>query len=250
MAYISIDRKLFKHFLWTERRPKTKFEAWIDLIQLVSFEEENELLINGTVVRWERGEYPISYSFLADRWIWSFQKVRGYLVMLKHNKQINTRTTGQTTILTLCNYDGYNPKQQSERKGKRTRLSTGDGKAMKVIKEDKEDKEVISFNFYAEEVKKAKEFSDTMSLDYITLCNHICQKDKNGTWLMPFVLKIDKQISLDNFSKLYEKTGGNLDSITSKIDSIQNKVNYHNQYSNLYLTINTWLSNGHVNSTR
>jgi hypothetical protein len=102
-------------------------------------------------------------------------------------------------------------------------------------------KEEDSFNFYTEEVKKAKEFTDQMSIDYIKLCNHICQKN-NGSWRLPYVLKMNNQITLLEFSKLYIKSGKNLELILTKIDSLQTNVKYHNAYTDLYLTINKWLN--------
>lgn len=114
MAFITIDRKLFDHFLWTERRPFSKFEAWIDLIQLVSFREKNSKLISGALVTWGRGQFPVSYSFLAERWSWSTNRVRGYMRLLKNNNQITTESTSVITILTLCNYEQYNTNRQAE----------------------------------------------------------------------------------------------------------------------------------------
>lgn len=146
MAFITIDRKLFDHFLWNERRPRTKFEAWLDLIRFVSFSDDNELLINGALIKWNRGEYPISYSFLADRWIWSIQKVRCYLTLLKNNKQIDTKTAGQTTILILCNYEQYNPKQQGRGRTKDKINDKINDKVVAVIKEDKEDKQLKKYS--------------------------------------------------------------------------------------------------------
>lgn len=108
MAHISIDRKIFNHPLWKEHRPRTKFEAWIDLIQLVSFKDKNKAIINNTVVKWNRGQYPISYAFLSNRWLWSVKKVRIYLQLLKDEKQIETNSIGQITILSLVNYELYN----------------------------------------------------------------------------------------------------------------------------------------------
>ena len=99
-----------------------------------------------------------------------------------------------------------------------------------------------SFEFYAEEVKRAKEYNDPMSLDYVSLCNHLCQKNKDGSWRLPHVLKIKNQLSLNDFSKLYEKAGENLELITSKIDSLQTNVKYHGKYTDIYLTINKWLT--------
>lgn len=108
MAHISIDRKIFNHPLWKEKRPRTKFEAWLDLIQLVSFKESNKAIINNTVIRWNRGQYPISYSFLSKRWSWSVKRVRIYLQLLKDEKQIETKSIGKITILCLVNYELYN----------------------------------------------------------------------------------------------------------------------------------------------
>jgi hypothetical protein len=65
------------------------------------------------------------------------QKVRSFLSLLKNNKQIDTKTTKQITILTLCKYDTYNPKQQCEQQDK----NKSEDKAKTIIKEDKEDKE-------------------------------------------------------------------------------------------------------------
>jgi hypothetical protein len=145
MAYIQIDRKLFNHFLWTENRVWSKFEAWIDLIQLVSYTENNDKIINGVLVTWGRGEFPVSYSFLSQRWNWSAQRTRGYMQLLKSNKQINTRTTSVATILTLCNYDQYNPKQQADKiktTGKTTSGQQADDKRTAGNKEDKEDNNI------------------------------------------------------------------------------------------------------------
>lgn len=108
MGHISIDRKIFSHPLWKENRPRTKFEAWLDLIQLVSFKDKNKAIINNTVVKWNRGQYPISYAFLSNRWLWSVKRVRTYLQLLKDEKQIETNSIGQITILSLINYELYN----------------------------------------------------------------------------------------------------------------------------------------------
>jgi hypothetical protein len=115
MGFIQINRKLFDHFLWKENRVFSKAEAWIDLIQLVSYTRNNNSMIGGVKVEWGRGQFPVSYSFLSQRWNWSVSKVRAFLTMLRNSNQINTKTTSVTTILTLCNYDTYNPESQADR---------------------------------------------------------------------------------------------------------------------------------------
>lgn len=144
MGYLSIDRKLFNHFLWEENRVYSKFEAWLDLIQLVSYKKQNKALINGVFVTWTRGQYPVSYSFLMKRWGWSANRVRGYLSMLKNHKQIDTETTSVCTLITLCNYEQYNREPQAEGIAEGiaddTSDGTADGRAMEGIK-IKENKE-------------------------------------------------------------------------------------------------------------
>lgn len=115
MAFIRINRKLFEHFLWKENRVYSRAEAWIDLIQLVTYDKQGgKELINGVTVKWDRGQFPVSYSFLANRWRWNIHKTRIFLSMLKDANQITTRSTSVATILTLCNYDTYNPISQAE----------------------------------------------------------------------------------------------------------------------------------------
>jgi hypothetical protein len=140
MAFIRLNRKLFDHFLWKENRKYSRAEAWIDLIQLMSYTKnpkERQKLINGVWVKWDRGQYPVSYSFLSQRWDWSVHKVRIFIELLKSEKQVSTQTTNITTILTLCNYDFYNPMSQAEEQAE----GMSDGKQTAGSKERKESEE-------------------------------------------------------------------------------------------------------------
>ena len=76
--YIPINRGLFKHYLWEERRVYSKFEAWIDILQMASFTDNNSNIINGSLCKWNRGQYPVSVSFLEVRWGWASKKVRNF----------------------------------------------------------------------------------------------------------------------------------------------------------------------------
>ena len=134
MAYLPIDRKLFDHFLWDERRVFSRFEAWLDLIQLVSYTAGNTKIINGVVVEWGRGEYPISRSFLSDRWCWGPQKTRGFLALLKLKGQITLKSTSICTILKLCNYEYYNGQQPTEDNSDNQRTTSGQPEIKKIKK--------------------------------------------------------------------------------------------------------------------
>jgi hypothetical protein len=163
---------------------------------------------------------------------------------------IVTEGLRKTTRVTVCKYDIYQTDQQADNK-QTTRRQQADNKQTTTTKEgiknEKNEKKNIvdhtndSVNFYITEVEKAKQYTDEMSTAYVNLCRHICQK-KDGLWVLPYVLKIKTQISLGDFSKLYVKAEKNLDRITTKIDSVQSTISYHNRYDNLYLTINKWLT--------
>jgi hypothetical protein len=159
MAFIRINRKLFDHNFWQENRVFSRAEAWIDLIQLVSFTSDNKKMIDGTIVKWGRGQYPVSYLFLSKRWNWSIHKVRIFINLLKSEKQVTTTTAWKATILTLCKYDIYNPNSQADVQAEAQADGTQTAGSIR-IKEDKEDKlkEINKENFSilkSEEIGKA-----------------------------------------------------------------------------------------------
>ena len=141
MAYIRINRRLFDHVFWQENRVYSRAEAWIDLIQLASYTHHNERMIDGVFVVWGRGEYPVSYRFLSQRWNWSVHKVRIFIDLLKASQQVAMTTARRTTILKLCKYDHYNPISQAD--GQADGQAQGKLTAQSIInKEDKEDKDL------------------------------------------------------------------------------------------------------------
>ncbi len=113
--YIPISRDLFNHQLWLEDRVYSKFEAWLDLIQMARFEDTKKYIGNN-VIEIKRGQIHATYRFLANRCGWSTKKVGGYFELLITEKMVKKETeekTGQT-LITICNYDKYNAKINSE----------------------------------------------------------------------------------------------------------------------------------------
>ncbi len=107
-GWIPIQRKLFKHLFWEEKREYSRFEAWIDLIQSVSYEDRSGGIIANKQVEWGRGEMAISITFLSNRWKWSSGKVRRYLDYLKKESMITVRVENSISILLVLNYNEYN----------------------------------------------------------------------------------------------------------------------------------------------
>lgn len=108
-GFIKLSRKFFSNKMWTVSRTFSECEAWLDLIQSARFEDsEITSHIGNYEITWNRGQYPVSTSFLAKRWEWSVQKVRTFLEKLKKEKMITTNNEQGVKIITLCNYDEYN----------------------------------------------------------------------------------------------------------------------------------------------
>lgn len=132
-GWLKLHRKMFNNPMWEEKREFSKFEAWIDILQMVSYTNKNKMYISGQLCEWNRGQYPISISFLCDRWNWTPKKVRTYLKRAEQNKQISLFRASKWTMLTVCKYDSYQSEGQSEGKT--------EGNQRAIIKESKEIKE-------------------------------------------------------------------------------------------------------------
>lgn len=122
-GYIKIYRKIFDSELWNEKRPRTKMEAWIDILASARFDTEpGQRLVGYKIMTWERGQFPASYRFLAERWGWSTKKVGRFLDYLRVQGMVKVcpeKETGQN-VITVCNYDTYNPIEATEEtQGKR-----------------------------------------------------------------------------------------------------------------------------------
>ena len=100
------------HELWCEKRVFSRVEAWIDLLRSARFEAGSaQVLIGNQSVKLSRGEVPVSLRYLAERWDWSKNKVDNFLKYLQNNGMIKTGTPKgtQQTVITICNYESYNP---------------------------------------------------------------------------------------------------------------------------------------------
>ena len=120
-GFIKISRKMFDGHdkFWEEKRPRTKAEAWIDLIQLANW-KNGEMVVNNIVVELKRGEFLASLRYLSRRWGWSKNKVRGFLKTCENMGQIKGRHSSQAgTTYLIVNYSGYQSRKDtpSQEKG-------------------------------------------------------------------------------------------------------------------------------------
>lgn len=240
-GWIKIHRQIKDHWIW---KSQNRFQWWIDILLSVNH-TDTKVLIKGNLIECKRGQSVRSLETWAKDWNVTKKTVKEFFELLQNDSMLLYESIQISTRITVCNYDNYQTEVNAkETKGKRKVNGTETVTTPK--QEYKEGKEYItpeqkSFNFYSEQVLIAKQYTDQMSQDYVKFCNHICQK-KDGDFRLPYVLKINNQITIDEFSKLYLKSGNKLDVILTKIDSLQTNVKYHGKYTDLYLTINKWLN--------
>jgi hypothetical protein len=119
-GHLRISRKMFdgQDPIWEGREPFDRRSAWIDLCQLANYRTKRRV-INGRVVTLERGQLLASERFLAQRWRWTRAKVRRFLDVLAECHRIvqnSAHPAAQAgTVITLCNYDAYNPLPTKDR---------------------------------------------------------------------------------------------------------------------------------------
>ncbi len=122
MAFIKIDRNFFEGKYWKQKRVFSQAEAWIDLVRTARFEIEPEtrILSSGRYITIKRGEIHASIRFLAERWSWGIDKVKRFLDAAISEQAIERRTEQGESIITLLNYDIYNPVGDESQTANRT----------------------------------------------------------------------------------------------------------------------------------
>lgn len=127
-GWISLHRKIQRHWLWETEKPFDKRSAWIDILLLVNH-EPCKIFFNNEIVNVNIGEHITSEVKLAERWGWSRTKVRTYLDLLEQDKMIkNIKDNGKRTRLRVLNYGDY---QDIENRGKTGKEQGRDSKQNK-----------------------------------------------------------------------------------------------------------------------
>lgn len=112
-GFIKLHRRVFSHWLWDEVREITKFEAFIDLLQLAAF-EPTKRVVSGRVIEVPKGGIAASERFLSTRWKWSRTKVRHFLEMLESDGMAKQEKDQGNTVIILCNYGVWNPSETTK----------------------------------------------------------------------------------------------------------------------------------------
>lgn len=106
-GHIKIARKAFADDKWWKaKRVFSKWEAWLDMIQLAQWEAREFTSTKFGTVRLERGEFILSLRKMSERWNWGFQSVRSFTESPSFTSRVATqRTTPAGTVYLIINYD-------------------------------------------------------------------------------------------------------------------------------------------------
>ena len=111
-GWIKIHRSITNHWLYTEKRKFSKFEAWNDILLNVNY-LETKTIIKGKLYEIKRGQSILSLESWAKRWNWDKSSVRRFFSLLEKDSMIELKSDNITTQLTVCKYDSYQSEENT-----------------------------------------------------------------------------------------------------------------------------------------
>lgn len=105
MGWIKLDRSIENNWLW-EAKPFSPGQAWIDLLMMAAH-STGPRQWKGSFLTQHRGEVFTSMVALADRWGWSYKKVRRFIRALEGDKMVQRGDLPKGIRLTIENYTKY-----------------------------------------------------------------------------------------------------------------------------------------------
>jgi len=105
-GFIALYRSIQEHWLWSADKTTSKFQAWIDLILTVNYQDK-KFMFNGKLTEVKRGSWITSIAQLCKRWDWSNSKVVKFLDELEKDGMIIRKSDAKKTVITIVNYGVY-----------------------------------------------------------------------------------------------------------------------------------------------
>ena len=197
-GWFKTHRKLFDHWLWDNNKPKTKFEAWLDLIRMANHKDK-DVRFRDEIIKAKRGQKITSELKLGKRWKWSRGKVKTFLNRLKNESMLELKQDNRKTIITILNYDTYQSKEKINNTTDSTTTSTATRQQPDInknerIKELK--KKDIPSKKYPEEIIK---FSKNYQVKQIEKHGNKA-KEITNSFMDSCCDTVDKAIRLDKFN--------------------------------------------------
>ena len=97
-SFIKLNRDFFSTEHWKEKRVFSKAEAYIDLLRIAPYKEENGL---------RKGEFILPRREMESRWLWSGTKITNYLKELSEKDAIFVKNIGKNIVYSFIRYEDY-----------------------------------------------------------------------------------------------------------------------------------------------
>jgi DNA-binding transcriptional regulator YhcF (GntR family) len=145
-GWIKLHRGIKNHWIYTEKRKFSKFEAWTDILLSVNHAQA-KTIIKGKLITIERGESILSLDSWGMKWGWNKSAVNRFFDLLKKDGMIMLQNETVTTRLTVCNYASYQDERNAhETQTKRKRnASETQTKSIEEEQEEQQEKEEKKF---------------------------------------------------------------------------------------------------------
>ncbi len=111
-GYIKLYRSIRNHWIYEATRPRTKYEAWEDILMECNHQEQ-KVLLDDKLFICKRGDSLNSAGTWAKRWKWNKSKVHRFIKLLQKDKMVELQMNSKTTHLSVINYDIYQDNRNS-----------------------------------------------------------------------------------------------------------------------------------------
>lgn len=225
VGWIKLHRSITSHWLYTEKRKFSKFEAWNDILLNVNFLPA-KTIIKGKLININRGESIMSLETWGKRWSWDKSAVKRFLELLKKDNMIELKSETVTTRLTVCNYDTYQSKENEVDTQMKRRRNADETHVIPIEeeeerKEEKENKTIPSIDDF---VAYAISLKQNVNIENVKL--------KYNSWLVNDwkVNRQGKEKEIKNWKSTLSNTLQYLGEHESKIVTPDNLTEYEKHF--------------------
>jgi hypothetical protein len=228
-GYIYLHKKILDWDWYQDNNSKSIF---IHCLLKANFEDKQW---RGILIK--RGQFFTSIDILAKELNLTTKQIRVGIEKLKKTQELGTQGASNGTMITVCKYDTYQTikKQKGKQQGKQ-----GANEGATTNKDIINNKYIYS-EFYDLEIEKLKDSkSDDKIINEYKKFIAFLFGTNSAKCQLSTPLKMPKQVNFNQYCKLSDKA--NFETICNKLYALQNNKKYENQYVDLYMTLQNWLS--------